>query len=241
MNDPNATGASAGSAYPAFWWSTYGANGLNMNSGECLLFFLGGIVPMANQVPGQGSTGPTGFAKNPVYPFSPPSASSNREGPFFEFTDISRIKDFAVNGSGNGINEWYDPLPNQSSPYLYFSSYEGRGYNLAELPNDGHGNRSRDAVHSRLLSRFAQHCRTAPLSPTSSTVGTSAAINGATNSAAQRPQSFQIISPGYDTNFGFGGVFNTNLANSGLTAPDGSADIAAYDNLTNFNGGRLKP
>ncbi len=76
---------------------------------------------------------PTGFAKNPAYPFSPPTVSSNREGPFFEFTDTSRIKDI----DGNGINEWYDPLPGQSKPYLYFSSYDGRGYNTFEVPNNG--------------------------------------------------------------------------------------------------------
>ncbi len=30
-----------------------------------------------------------------------------------------------------------DSLPSQTMPYLYYSSYEGRGYNTAELANNG--------------------------------------------------------------------------------------------------------
>jgi len=238
-------GAGAGTTFPSYWNTIsvqVGGNpALPMNSGECLLFFLGGVIP----VQGQNQL-PTGFAKNPAYPFSPPSANSNREGPFFEFTAIERVKDI----DGNGINEWYDSLPNQLHPYLYFSSYEGRGYNLAELPTDSgattfgiynsSGTLIVNCIHD--IYRVSSSMVSPPKAPGSaSTSGTSAAINLAYNSNAQKPQSFQIISPGYDGEYGSGGVFNVNLPNSGLVDGNGNPDLNAYDNLTNFNGGRLKP
>ena len=209
MPDPNSPGNTR-AAYPAYWSGT-----LNLNSGECLLFFLGGVMGENSSGPNQV---PTGFAKNPLYPFAPTIANANREGPFFEFTDISRIRDI----DGNGFNEWYDSLPGQTSPYLYFSSYEGRGYVVSgaanELPS---------------VTTLADVYRTS---------STAAAAGLATQGLpAQKSQTFQIISPGYDTNYGFGGVFNPNLPNSGLTDSSGNADKAAYDNLTNFNGGRLNP
>ena len=248
-------------AYPAFWWATLsnsGANGINMNSGECLLFFLGGVIPTAN---GVAISAPSGFAKNPVYPFSPQSASANREGPFFEFAELVRIKDI----DGNGINEWYDPIPNQSKPYLYFSSYDGRGYNLAELPNNG--TKFTMAGFESLHDVYRVYAGTQPLfplqtptskadpdpnNPVNTSLPTSEAVNHALNSSPQKPQTFQIISPGYDGEYGSGGVYNTQLANSGLVGwiPDPknpgnwlplNPDTRQFDNLTNFSGGRLKP
>jgi prepilin-type N-terminal cleavage/methylation domain-containing protein len=237
-------GAGPGTTYPAYWdtiattTSSDSNKALRMNSGECLLFFLGGVIPVQgpNQVP-------TGFAKNPAYPFSPPNVSANREGPFFEFTDISRIKSI----DPNGINEWYDPLPNQSKPYLYFSSYDGRGYNLAELPTDltpAFKIAGAESLHD--IYRVSSSTLYPPQSPSSSPAGTSAQINSALNSSAQKPQTFQIISPGYDGEYGSGGVYNTQLSNSGLTGYDASGnqlnpDTRQFDNITNFSGGRLKP
>jgi general secretion pathway protein G len=242
MNDPNGTGASAGTAYPLFWWNTFGANGLNMNSGECLLFFLGGVIPFQNDFDTAGNAlsgaryAPTGFAKNPVYPFAPPSQSPNREGPFFEFTDISRINDFPGNGTGNGINEWYDPLPPQAGkyPYLYFSSYDGSGYRISELSDV---NYTTFIVGLHDFYRVSSIYVAPPTSP-------SASPSGSQTLPSQKPQTFQIISPGYDGLIGFGGVFNPNLQNSGLTKDTSAGATVAYpdgDNITNFNGGRLKP
>lgn len=222
-------------AFPS-WWSNNNQTVINMNSGECLLFFLGGVIQTqgANQVPG-------GFAKNPAYPFSPPSASSNREGPFFEFTDISRIKDI----DGNGINEWYDALPSQTKPYLYFSSYDGRGYNLNELPCDSTGSNYTIAGFPSLHDIYRVYSSTVTSSyypPASRSVNAGSVTPSLSQLLpAQKPQSFQIISPGYDGEYGSGGVFNPNLPNSGLTDSSGKPDLNAYDNLTNFNAGRLKP
>jgi general secretion pathway protein G len=226
----------AGTAYPSHWTTiatTVGSNQvINLNSGECLLFFLGGVITTANnpaqQVGSLAVSPPIGFAKNPQYPFGP--TTSNREGPFFEFNDISRVMDV----DGNGINEWYDPLPPVTTPklpYLYFSSYDGSGYRIAELPGASSGAYS--YLHD--VYRVSGAAGTNP----PATPGASAA--GSQQLPAQRPQSFQIISPGYDGSFGSGGVFNSKLPNAGLTDSSGKADTAGYDNLTNFNAGRLNP
>ncbi len=233
-------GAGSGTTFPAFWTNIQkqvnGNPAVPMNSGECLLFFLGGVVPAqgANQMP-------QGFAKNPAYPFSPPSVSANREGPFFDFSDVVRVKDI----DGNGVNEWYDQLPNQSKPYLYFSSYEGRGYNLNELPNNGSSSytiASFPSLHDMYrVSPTAATAAQYPPSSRSTNANGSVVASGSQLLPPQKPQSFQIISPGYDGEYGFGGIFNATLPNSGLTDGSGNPDILAYDNLTNFNGGRLKP
>jgi general secretion pathway protein G len=232
MGDPTNMGLGKGTAYPLFWWDPvkFPGNAVNMNAGECLLFFLGGVIPNAgiNQVP-------TGFAKNPQYPFAPPTKVTSREGPFFEFSDISRIKDI----DGNGVNEWYDSLPGQSKPYLYFSSYEGQGYRIAELS---------DTNYTSFVTGLHDVYRVYSTSPPPFAPATpNATPSGTQTLPAQKPQTFQIISPGYDGDYGWGGVYNPSLKNAGLVKSDGKPqpsaipDPAQYDNLTNFAGGRLNP
>lgn len=102
----------AGTKYPSTWTADQ-----KMNSGECLLFFLGGVIENGKQ--------PNGFSKNPSLPFSP---GGNRSAPFLEF-DQTRIRDT----DNNGLFEYHDILQSPGRPYLYFSSYEGRGYKPAEL------------------------------------------------------------------------------------------------------------
>ena len=120
MGGPNsATTGTPGVHYPVEWTSDR-----QMNSGECLLFFLGGIYE-----PGYGMVG---FSKNPQWPFQPRSAATNRTLPLYDFTP-ERIIDY----DKNGIPEFKDTLAGQTAPYLYFSSYEG-SYNVpAELPAGG--------------------------------------------------------------------------------------------------------
>jgi prepilin-type N-terminal cleavage/methylation domain-containing protein len=218
-------GGGAGASYPAYWSTIavndgFGNQVVNFNCGECLLFFLGGVMNATG-------TPPTGFAKSPKWPFAPASVVANREGPFFEFTNLAQLTD--IDSPPNGVNEWKDPLPGQTNPYLYFSSYDGQGYRIAELPQSA---TSYLFIHD--FYRVSATSANPPASP-------SATPTGSQTLPAQKPQTFQIISPGYDTNYGSGGVFNTNLTNSGLTDSSGNPDSAAYDNLTNFNAGRLNP
>lgn len=236
-------GSGSGVTYPAFWdtiaVSVNGNKALTMNSGECLLFFLGGVIDTYDSTNSNyQNQAPVGFSKNPLYPFAPRSTTLNREGPFFNgFSDVSRVKD----SDGNNINEWYDPIASQTSPYLYFSSYEGRGYVLNELPNTGKAYLYLSDIYR--ASSSVPNTSNGYLPPSSRTVDSNGNVvaSGSQLLPAQNSQSCQIISPGFDGNFGQGGVFNSNLPNSGLTDSSGNPDTAAFDNLTNFNGGRLKP
>lgn len=190
---------------------------IRLNAGEALTFFLGGVI-------NRTTLAVEGFAKNPARPFLPASTAASREGPFFEF-DASRFVDldsnFAPSGSTTvyGWREYRDNLPGQTKPYLYFSSREGRGYQTITTPIDG------TFVD---IYRVFNPSGTATPNPPGSGAGTSSVY------PPHKPQTFQIISPGVDGQYGKGGVFNPAKPSSWLS------DISDYDNLTNFHGGRLK-
>ncbi len=211
------------SSYPK-WWSNIPdsskVNGAIVLTGpECLVFFLGGVT---ESPAGQSTSGaPLGFAANASRPFSDTEIA--RVPSFFEF-DSTRLKDDL---GGNGFAEYYDPLPaKDKKPYAYFSSNEGTGYRPEEDLFRG------NALWSTLQDVYRQGSATVP-----------PGLNKTTQSAkfpAQKTTGYQIISPGYDGEYGFGGVYNTDLADGGLRAPDGSPDRQAFDNITNFSNGVLK-
>ena len=103
---------------------------------ECLVFFLGG----ARQPDDPTSPTPLvstnnayiGFSKNPADPFNP--LGTNRHGPFFEF-QVDRLTDLPT--PANGFREYLDPLPGQTFPYIYLSSYDGTGYRTLEATAAG--------------------------------------------------------------------------------------------------------
>lgn len=117
---------------------------VNLGGAECLVFFLGGVPQWtdsnANSQRDPGEVFFTGFSKNPLNPFA---SGGNRQGPYFEFV-ISRLalSPNAAFGPSNSFNNegfaaYRDPLPNQSKPYVYLSSYDGKGYRLADLGTGG--------------------------------------------------------------------------------------------------------
>lgn len=107
---------------------------------ECLVFFLGG-APTWIDANSNGLKDPdeevvliSGFSKNPANPFAPLPASGerrNRLGPYFDFNQ-GRLLPSPTTGHNN-LHAYLDPLPSQTSPYLYLSSYEGRGYQISDL------------------------------------------------------------------------------------------------------------
>ena len=102
----------------------------------------------------------------------------------------------------DGFFEYVDLIPSQQVPYLYLSSYEGQGYQAADLevyPNPD----SRNMTNVYLQS----------------------------DGTPWKQQSFQVISPGGNGQYGAGGPFDPNN-NSAL-------DTATHDNLTNFHSARL--
>ncbi len=158
-----------------------------------------------------------GFSKNPANPFQRPPAGSqeSRVGPFIEF-DAGRLIDV----DGDGMLEYADPLPDPSTPYLYVSSYGGRGYPV----NDPGAADDFDVFGDPLRDLQRVYYQGA----------------GA-NAQAYNPQSFQIISPGSDRQYGTGGPYDPEagfLTSAGAVDPDRAAVEA--DNITNFHGGRLQ-
>ncbi len=91
---------------------------------ECLVFFLGGMQRSAT-----ANNDFIGFSKNPSDPFN--RSGTNRKGPFFEFQPSRLVS--STHNTGGQLKMYVDTLPNQTQPYLYASSYEGRGYQAADI------------------------------------------------------------------------------------------------------------
>ena len=201
-----------------------------LSGSECLVFFLGGIP----RPPGASSTlfSTTGFSKDPTSPFVVQIPGTSREAPLFEFLP-NRLKDF----DGDGFPSYLDSLPSQKNPYLYYSSYDGQGYNIAEFIGNSstHPN-----VTYGLYSPYQQ------------------GANAGTD-PFWKPNSFQIISPGYNglqvlgSGYGYGGAYlpsGTDPLPVGSSPPAlGGLSMSAFtalrsqesDNITNFAQGELKP
>ncbi|NOX56095.1 MAG: prepilin-type N-terminal cleavage/methylation domain-containing protein [Planctomycetes bacterium] len=181
---------------------------VTLNGAQCLVFFLGGVTQ-------DGAV--TGFSKNPARPFA---LGGTREGPFFEF-DTRRLTSSAPGNSRFPV--YLDPLPSQTRPYLYASSYDGNGYQSADLANlmagvyyepgeDKNGNNQLDA-------------------------GEDANSNGRLDfGPAFKPRSFQIISPGFDHQYGIGGSLDVTDAEAFLQQAGRTTEL---DNITNFTDGLL--
>lgn len=162
----------------------------------------------------------SGFSKNPRYPWAPPTGG-NTDGPFFEF-DAGRL----VSVDGDAAFEYVDPLSDQAAPYLYLTG-QGRSYNKA---NDLGAPDDYDVFGDPAKDMYVCYRKADWNSP-------------------QRSDSYQIISPGEDGEYGPGGVYT-----DGNELPawdiDGNTSIDPWeiearrkeeDNITNFSNGPLKP
>tara|TARA_R110002111_G_scaffold262702_1_gene340347 strand:- start:54455 stop:55408 length:954 start_codon:yes stop_codon:yes gene_type:complete len=172
---------------------------ITLNAGECLVFFLGGVYEGTSD----GTFRVYGFSKNPAQPFLNPghtsidtgtdidgdgtngtyssaltATNSSRLGPYLEF-DNSRFTDT----DGDFAPEYLDSFPSQQKPYLYFSSYDGRGYRVGEVTGTG------------MSSVYFQGDPS--LAPTP-------------QSQPFKSKSYQIISPGADNQYGVGGNYDAN-------------------------------
>ena len=212
------------SAGGAFWSST-----TDLNGAECLVFFLGGVTD---------SSGKTlnGFSKNPSQPFS--QSGTNRVKPFFDF-DSARL----VDKNGNKFPEYVDPIPSQTSPYLYFDSNDGRGYSNSSTGSDWANTdcftdawtgQSGYASPAWANGNWMKHMYFTSFTKTGTI---SDQIAG---SIPFMPKKYQIISPGFgganaatpDKAYGLGGFYDPKKNNDLTLTADG-------DNITNFNPGTL--
>ena len=203
-------------------WSTMAPvpTQLDLTGAECLVFFLGGMV---------SSTGGgfTGFSKDPQYPFG---AGTNREGPFFEFKGALRLPLLASPGNnnwtgrltdldGDWLPEYRDPLPQQTSPYLYFNGVSGYRTDYPTSPWHNTDNFGTGVPTTMSISNaYYSNANFSPTLPPAMNV-------------PHKPRGIQIISPGADGFYGAGGLFNP--ASTGTLLPNDR------DNITNFHGGRL--
>ena len=211
-----------------------------ISQGECLVFFLGGILQRpedtvapptgtygildsGEDLDGDGKLGTvvtsggvilkaacTGFSKNPLNPFA---LGGSRDTAVYEF-DLSRLVDL----NNNGYPEFVDPLPSQTSPYLYFSSYEGQGYRS-------------NSASSTFEFATAVQAAALPYPPTGPY------LQSATS--PWKAKSFQIVSPGFDHNYGPFGVWTRETADSVLVQTAGYQRQYEVDNITNFYSGTL--
>lgn len=161
---------------------------LILSASECLVFFLGGVKR-------PGSNAVLGFSKNPINPFT--AQGENRTLPF-EFNP-----DQIVDTDGDGMLEYMDTLPGQTTPLRYISSNNGQGYSKS----------------NGSLNYYVSEDGTTAL----------------------KANSFQIISPGEDGDFGFDPAPNPFDSSGGSTDSrpryaDGiNVPTAQADNVASFN------
>lgn len=159
-----------------------------------------------------------GFSRNPANPFA---AGGNRIGPFFNF-DPGRL----VDTDGDGNLEFLDKYNGQSKPILYFSSYKGSGYRISEVAALGVG----------LVDVYRQEW---------SFDSSGLNFDASANAKAWESDGYQIISPGFDGNYGIGGYYQEDLSMMPSTADASvwgtfiSGRQADKDNFTNFGNGEL--
>lgn len=102
---------------------------VTLSGAESLVFFLGGVAhPDSGQL--------IGFARDPVHPFA--KDATDRDGPFFEFKgsydrSTNRWIGRLIDQDHDGFPEYLDSFSGATQPYLYVSSYGGKGYRVEDL------------------------------------------------------------------------------------------------------------
>jgi len=224
---------------------------VHLSGAECLVFFLGGMP----KKDANGRFSMTGFSKNPLNPFAPitPGTDESRDGPFFDFPSARLHEHERSPDAPDGYPDFRDSLNNQTAPYLYLSSANGRGYDPEGgfVFNHQLGNTANPLVFNR-NSPYRQ----------------------AAGGQSWNPKSFQIISPGYgphesneivSEDFNLNGILDpgedinnnqtldlqvqldSHFCPYGLTSifdPENTGALMEQDadNITNFSaGGRLRP
>ena len=282
------TGSLNRSQIPGGWYDFNGDNQMptvdgsgNLGAGqvhfldgaECLVFFLGGLPGLVD-----GGIVTTGFSKNPANPAINSTVTplgANRSAPMFEFrpgrlTDVYPQHSF-LNVLGNGFPEYSDNLGSSASPqpYVYFSSYEGAGYDADDVDyaeegvmTDGttvdpkwyteglvlQGIGSKFYNYNNSLNFASSPYNVGSFAPNPYTNGAPIAQAGNTvNPEYINKSTFQIISAGVDGLFGPGGGYKNGVSDPLAAVPaalmplglSAAARFSEKDNVTNFKGGRL--
>ncbi len=209
-----------------------------IDGSECLVFFLGGLPGVAD-----GGIVTTGFSKHPANPAINSNVAplgANRSAPMFEFRP-GRLMDMYpphgyLNSNGNGFPEYSDNLGSSGAlrPYVYFSSYEGAGYDPDDVdyPEEGpltdgttveaksytegfvlQGIGSRFYNYNNTLNFASAPYNVGSFAPNPYTNGSPVKVTGNTvNPEFINKSTFQIISAGIDGLFGPGGGYKSGVA-----------------------------
>lgn len=231
MGDPMGTPADAANGNLTGGNSAWNLNGnstetdvIYLNGAECLAFFLGGLQQSAT-VNGVQTITARGFSANPATPFK--GYTGTRVGPFTEF-----VSNRFVDIDADGIYEYCDPLPGQTKPYQYFSSYEGKGYRLNGIDNSA-GTPDDETICTGTSAPFTQTLRSVYMEVQSTTIPPAKPF---------KEHGHQIISPGFDSDYGYGGFLSTE---NGVAVQPGDFTgrdtvlVFERDNITNIKGGTL--
>jgi hypothetical protein len=134
------------------------------------------------------------------------------------------------------VYEYMDSIPGQSKPIQYFSSYGGQGYRPFGMNStvDDDDETVRIGTEATLRSVYNQ------ASGNKVPPGTGTA----SDPVPYKENGYQLISPGFDGDYGYGGYChgqNGCLTQDAYVDPAGRKDVIQYerDNITNFKGGRL--
>jgi prepilin-type N-terminal cleavage/methylation domain-containing protein len=205
----------AGAAYADY---DFDGDGMAMGShvlspSECLVFFLGGVVERPGMSTDPADWVMTGFSKNPQQPFT--AGGTTRNTPLMPF-DSSRLTDV----DDDGIPEYADPIPGQTTPYLYISASGG---------SNGTGYRSQVYDTSGPTRFTIAYTRENP-TPTMPAM--------ADPDLFHNPTSYQLISPGFDFSFGDDTGDRGGYWEPGAILP--STRLYERDNIANFAKGSLE-
>ena len=208
--------------WPEFDFTTNGGLGnteaLKLSGAECLVFFLGGIESGT----AGSSAALSGFSKNPQTPWTP---SANPDGPFMEFS-LGRLSDV----DSDQLFEYLGPLEGVDTPYLFICA-------AGKKMNRDNDNYIRSLGGATFTTIDDDYDVFDPLGPDASrnmqmcylkSDGTDSG-SGLSDNQPYRADSFQLIYPGADGEYGTGGVWQ-----SGTPLPDARRNEA--DNITNFSG-----
>lgn len=201
-----------------------------MSGAQCLAFFLGGVQTRQDS-DGDGSVDTVlthGFSTNPRAPFL---RGGKRLGPYFDFNP----KQFFHHDQNPvvKVSSYMDSIPGQTKPILYFSSYGGRGYRIFGLDGVHLGLGGDDEV---LSTGSIAHMRSVYLQGPAS---------GSNPASPFNPNTFQIISPGADGEYGIGGYVDPEKGVMFMPGDDPARNNPAElqkerDNITNFSNGPLR-
>jgi prepilin-type N-terminal cleavage/methylation domain-containing protein len=191
---------------------------ITLSVGECLVFFLGGVN--GNDTPGTTAQNNIAGQIGPCTGFSKnPASPFDRGGSSREAPLFEFVPSRLTDVNKNGFPEYKDNLPSQTNPYIYYSGYDGQGY-----ANNGTG----------VAGEFGSPGLTIPY------------LQGSTlTSQPWKPNGHQIISPGYDRAYGFGGPYLPKTTDPLPAASSSSPTVKErqpeLDNITNFSNGQLQP